>query len=159
MGYLIDGHNLIGQLPDLSLADPNDEARLVQKLRGFAARTRKRCVVIFDQGLPGGRSSMSSHSVQVVFAAAHHSTADRILSERIRHERDATRWTVISSDRDVLETARRHGMQSMRASQFARMLETPPTQRPGPDEAADPRLTDEEVEEWLRLFGGEGGGL
>jgi S-adenosylhomocysteine hydrolase len=34
MPYMIDGHNLIGKLPDISLDDPNDEALLVQKLAG-----------------------------------------------------------------------------------------------------------------------------
>ena len=60
MAYLIDGHNLIGQLPDLSLNDPNDEAKLVQKLIGFAARQQKRVVVVFDSGLPGGKSRLST---------------------------------------------------------------------------------------------------
>ena len=41
MNYLIDGHNLIGQLPDISLDDPNDEALLVQKLSGFCAANTK----------------------------------------------------------------------------------------------------------------------
>ena len=35
MPYLIDGHNLIACLPDISLDDPNDEAQLVNKLKGF----------------------------------------------------------------------------------------------------------------------------
>ena len=54
MPILIDGHNLIGRLPDLRLDDPDDEAKLVLRLRAYAARTRKRITVVFDQGLPGG---------------------------------------------------------------------------------------------------------
>ena len=41
MPYLIDGHNLIAKLPDIDIADPNDEAKLVTRLRGFAAKTSK----------------------------------------------------------------------------------------------------------------------
>ena len=59
MTYLIDGHNLIAQFPGMSLDDPNDEAMLVQKLSGFVARSKRRCVVVFDYGLPGGKSRMS----------------------------------------------------------------------------------------------------
>ena len=40
MFYLIDGHNLIGQLADIDLDDPNDESLLVQKLNGWTSRTR-----------------------------------------------------------------------------------------------------------------------
>lgn len=36
MNYLIDGHNLIARTPGLSLADPDDEAKLVQLLRRWA---------------------------------------------------------------------------------------------------------------------------
>jgi hypothetical protein len=52
MPYLIDGHNLIHYMDDIRLGDPNDEAELVIKLRGFCARRKKKAVVIFDQGLP-----------------------------------------------------------------------------------------------------------
>ena len=53
---LIDGHNLIGQTPGLSLADPNDEQKLIVMLRRYAARKQARIVVIFDSGNPGGKS-------------------------------------------------------------------------------------------------------
>ena len=33
MPLLIDGHNLIGQIPELSLADEDDEGKLVMLLR------------------------------------------------------------------------------------------------------------------------------
>ena len=56
MPLLIDGHNLIGRLPDLRLDDPQDEAKLVARLRVYHARTGKRVTVVFDRGLPGGRS-------------------------------------------------------------------------------------------------------
>ena len=38
MPFLIDGHNLIGRMPGISLDDPDDEARLVAQLRAFCAR-------------------------------------------------------------------------------------------------------------------------
>ena len=33
MHYLIDGHNLIARVPGLSLADPDDEVKLLQLLK------------------------------------------------------------------------------------------------------------------------------
>ena len=41
MPILIDGHNLIGQMPGLSLEDPHDEEMLVTLLRSYRARTGK----------------------------------------------------------------------------------------------------------------------
>lgn len=155
MPYIIDGHNLIGQLPDISLADPDDEAKLVQKLTGFAARTGKRCVVIFDSGLPGGKSRMSSHSVEVIFAS-NPANADRLILKRISSTRDARNWTVISSDNEVLEAARKQGMQAMKSADFAVILNTPPPvkkKRYGGKSQMDVYVSPAEIDHWLRLFG------
>lgn len=152
MPYLIDGHNLIGRLPDIDLNDPNDEALLVQKLTGFVARTRKRCVVVFDSGLPGGESRLSTHGVKVVFAS-HLSNADQVIIERISNATNPTAWTVVSSDNQVLDAAARRKMKTLRAAEFAEILRRPiPPGQPGPDLAADVHLSDNEVDDWLRLF-------
>ncbi len=150
--YLIDGHNLIGQLPDISLTDPNDEALLVQKLISLVARAKVFCVVVFDHGLPGGSSKMSTRSVRVVFAS-HGSSADRVMIDRIHKEREPQKWTVVSSDNEVLSTARRYKMQTLTSAQFTGILRRPPPPaKPGRDEAAHVHVSEKEVEEWLRIF-------
>ncbi|MCB9458858.1 MAG: NYN domain-containing protein [Anaerolineaceae bacterium] len=151
MPYLIDGHNLISYLKDIELDDPNDEAKLVIKLKGFAARTRKKCVVIFDHGLPGGASRLSSSHVTVVFASAAATNADRIIMERIRETQDRKGWTVVSSDREVLDAAELHGLKGMRSVDFAQLLARP--QRPGADTATNAYVSPKEVSEWLDVFG------
>lgn len=152
MTYMIDGHNLIGKLPDISLDDPNDEALLVQKLSGFAARTGKNCLVVFDHGLPGGSSRMSTRSVQVVFASGR-SSADRVMVERIYKIQDIKGWVIVTSDNDVMARARRRGMETLHSEEFARLLEAPPPKIVDEGEATDVNLSETEVDEWLNLFG------
>ncbi len=156
MPYLIDGHNLIGQLADISLKDPNDEAKLVQKLIGFAARTQKQMVVVFDSGLPGGKSRLSTRQVEVIFAPAR-VTADAVMMGRIKQTGDPGQWVVVSNDREVLAAARVRRMNTLTSAQFAVLLR--PAQAPSkhdPDadagEAADVYLSPAEVEAWLKLF-------
>jgi len=151
MRYIIDGHNLIGALPDLSLDDPHDEAKLVQRLRGFVARTGRECTVIFDHGLPGGRSALSNRAVQVVFASMR-SSADRVLRERIKKLPQPRAWTAVSSDAAVLGFARRQQLQTLRSAQFAALLERPQALPPDPGEDPQPQPSPEEVEAWLALF-------
>jgi predicted RNA-binding protein with PIN domain len=152
MTYLIDGHNLIGKLHDIALDDPDDEAKLVQKLAGFAAHHSTRCTVVFDKGNPGGRSRMSLSSVEVVFASAH-SNADKVMIERIGRAENPRMMTVVSSDNDVLAAALRRRMQTLKSAAFAQMLEAPPPKpKLGPDLAPDVRLSEREVEEWMALF-------
>ena len=152
MPYLIDGHTLIGPLPDISLQDPNDEALLVQKLIGFTARTGKRCVVVFDYGLPGGTSRMSTRAVQVVFASQR-SSADRVMIERIGKIPDPREWIVVTSDQDVREIARKRRMNVLRSDEFADLMKNPPKPVVDAGEAADVYVPPDEVDEWLNLFG------
>lgn len=165
MHYLIDGHNLIARLEDLALDDPDDEAKLVLRLRSWTAASRKRRVtVIFDGGLPGGKSThLSTSRVTVVFASAGQ-TADDLLIRRINQTRNPAEFTLVSSDGEVLAVARKRRMPVLLAEQFATQL---PPERPHPPatqvETVDeqriaahrdtPQLSDEEVNEWLELFG------
>ena len=152
MPLLIDGHNLIGRLPDLRLDDSDDEAKLVARLRAYCARTGKRATVVFDRGLPGGRSrELSGGGVEVVFAATGHA-ADGILRERIRRARDPRGLTVVTSDHEVIAVARARGARVIRSEEFAARLNAP---QPADAGERDAHLSAEEIEEWLRVFGAE----
>lgn len=153
MPYLIDGHNLIGVLPDIDIQDPDDEAKLVIKLKGFVARKRAQCTVIFDGGLPGGASRMSSRSVKVIFASAQHSNADTLLKRRIDNTRDVSGWTVVSSDRDVVNHARSRRMRHMTAHEFARELQRPAAPAEAVDEEEKPAPSQADVDEFMGIFG------
>lgn len=154
MPFLIDGHNLVGRMPDLRLDDPDDEAKLVMRLRTYCARTGKRATVVFDHGLPGGRSyELSGGGVDVVFASTGRS-ADGILRERLRRARDPRGLTVVTSDRQVISTAQARGAQVMRSEEFAARLSA--SRRVQTLEVGtDADLSPEEVEEWLKVFEGE----
>lgn len=163
MAYLIDGHNLIGQLPDISLKDPDDEAKLVQKLIGFVARTGKRCVVVFDSGLPGGKSRLSTGQVEVIFASAR-SSADDVMKERIKRVRDAGQWVVVSNDREVIDAARARRMTVLTSAEFVTQLRSAQTAAKGKGkakkddgEAADVHVSAAEVEAWLKIFNADEG--
>ena len=153
MPYLIDGHNLIHYLDDIQLDDPHDEAKLVIKLRGFCARRGKKVVVVFDHGLPGGYSQLSTSSVMVVFASAIRTNADNIIRERINKIRDIKGWTVVSSDNEVLDSARNVGMRGMKCIDFAEILTRKLDKKPHEGENPNVMVSPDEVQEWLTLFG------
>jgi hypothetical protein len=111
-------------------------------------------VVVFDYGLPGGKSRMSTGGVQVVFASAR-SSADRVMMERINKTPNPREWIVVSSDHDVLTTARNRRMQTLTSAEFVQLLESPPKPIIDAGEAEDVHLSQEEVDEWLDLFGGD----
>jgi hypothetical protein len=155
MPYLIDGHNLIASLPDIHLDDPNDEAKLVNKLKSFVAGGGRKCTVVFDGGIPGGQSSMSNNAVKVTFAAAERSNADSIIKGRIRGARDPKFWTVVSSDHEVLNFARSRGARTMTSSKFAPLLRSKGEALSDLGEEIDPKIPDGDLELWLRQFSTE----
>ena len=149
MPYLIDGHNVIAAMESIELEDPDDEAKLVLRLRSWFSSIRKKAVVVFDGGIPGGLSrTLSTTDVRVVFAARHHTIADRIIHERLRSLPDAPNWTVVSSDREVLDAARATGARTVSAQDFAATLEQPPeAEKEKPD-----TISAAEVDAWLQVF-------
>ncbi len=149
MPFLIDGHNVIAALPDIDLEDPDDEAKLVVKLRAWSGRVRRKAIVIFDGGIAGGPSRvLSTPEVRVVFAAKYHSTADRIIKERLSSLPDAPNWTVISSDREVLDNARMIGAKTLTAQDFVERLE----QSMEVEKEKPEGVSAAEVETWLEVF-------
>ncbi|HIE37784.1 MAG TPA: hypothetical protein EYH30_11560 [Anaerolineales bacterium] len=150
MPLLIDGHNLIGRMPDLCLDDPDDEAELVRRVRRYCWRRRRRATIVFDAGLPGGPAPhLSGGPVQVIFAPAG-SDADTILLRHIRRARDPRGLVVVSSDGAVRRAARERGARAVPSKDFAVELTGAPTADQPPPEKPEQAG---DVEEWLRLFG------
>lgn len=157
MPILIDGHNLIGRLPAISLHDPDDEEKLVRLLRSYRARTGKAISVVFDPGatfsLPQTRRG---GGVEIVFAA-HGSSADTVIARRVRRSRNPQEWLVVTSDAELVNTVARLGARVLASDEFAAELTA---QQDTEAERADVSLSPDEVEAWLHLFrdreGGEG---
>ncbi len=159
MSILIDGHNLIGQLPGISLADPDDEAQLVLLLRRYAARRKgRKLVVIFDNGVYGHPDNLSGYGVEVRFARSP-ADADSELIKKIRSIRRRDEWLVVSSDHAVVGEARAHHIPVVTSQEFARRLQALEQAHtlPGPADSTERPLSRAELQDWLRLFGVEPG--
>lgn len=160
MHYLIDGHNLIARVPGLSLADPDDEVKLLQLLKRWtAADARRKVTVIFDKGLPGGEAKhLSGGGVRAIFAPDNRS-ADSLIIRRIEGIEDPAQHTVVSSDGAILRAAQRRRVPTQRSEAFAAAMVNertfPGAARPAADPRDNPTISPNEVSEWLELFGPE----
>lgn len=154
MPILVDGHNLIGQLPNISLADPDDEAQLVMLLRRYATRRRgRKVIVIFDGGVYGHPDNLNGYGVEARFARSP-SDADGELIKQIRAVKRRDEWLVVSSDRAVAGEAAACGIPVISAQEFARRLAALDQPRASLREKRNDRpLSKAEVEEWMRFFG------
>ncbi|MDW8326349.1 MAG: NYN domain-containing protein [Anaerolineales bacterium] len=147
MPFIFDGHNLIGKMPGLRLDDPDDEQKLVMLLRAYLRRVRKKGTVVFDQGTFAELPSLSNRELTVRFARPPR-TADDVILELVRQERDPRGLTVVTSDRRVSELARQAGAVVQDAAAFVKGMLAAPA-RPAEKERG---LTPAEVEEWEQEF-------
>jgi len=151
---LIDGHNLIGQMTDLSLADPDDEAKLVQRLKIYRNSVNTPIIVVFDPGQSYTPPyDLSGGGVEVIFAGQR-SSADRLIISRIQRAADPGQLTVVSSDQEIADAARRHGAQVISAADFIREMARShgPRRRRPKTPKLEQRVPASEVNEWLALF-------
>jgi predicted RNA-binding protein with PIN domain len=146
---LIDGHNLIGRIPALSLQDADDEEMLVRLLKSYRARAGKATTVVFDPGVSSALSETRREGgVEIVFAPPN-SSADAVIARRVAGSRNPQGYLVITSDLGLADTVARQGARVRSSEDFAAELTGMHDSRSGRE---DVHLSPEEVEAWLSLF-------
>ena len=152
MPYLIDGHNLIPKLSGFSLSAVDDEEKLIPLLQTFS-RIRRQSVEVFFDGAPPGHSGQRRYGAVIAHFVRQGRTADDAIRLRLEKMGSAAKnWKVVSSDRQVQAEASSRHAESLSSEEFAReLLQVSDSSQRSPD--GPTRLSDQEVEDWLRLFG------
>jgi predicted RNA-binding protein with PIN domain len=151
--YLIDGHNLIGAMPQISLEDPDDEQALISLLQAFCQRSRHMATVYFDRRAPGSQGMAKSGRLSVHFVQPPRTADDAITSHLDRLGGQAQNWTVVSSDHQVQQAARHAGARVMSSRAFGRLLRPGSGSDPERDDAKPAGVEDpDELARWERLF-------
>jgi len=141
MPLLIDGHNLIGAMPDIDLAQSDDEHQLVLRLRTYCGEGRRQVTVVFDSGLgPAPSWNLSGGGVTVRFAPPG-VEADRVIVRMVEKSASPAQITVVTNDRGLAGLVRAAGGQVRSATQFALAL-TRPAAHPRSALAEHPEGTD-----------------
>jgi len=152
MPYLIDGHNLIPRA-GLSLQDMEDELALVAQVQVFCRVGRRKAEIYFD-GAPPGQAGTRRMGLVTAHFIRENSSADAAIEARLRKLGNAARnWSVVSSDGRVQAAARAARATVIPSDIFAGQLREALRAAPPGDAETGPGQG--EVDEWLRLFGGE----
>lgn len=150
MATLIDGHNLVGKMPDLRLDDPDDEEKLLVRLRAYQARTGKRLTVYFDPGVTYQSPARRSQGNITVRQAGSGQRADDLIIRDVRRHHNPRELTVVTSDRVIHKVAQQHGVRVIDSATFAAEISRPPQTG---DQQDDQPLSEEEIQEWMTIFG------
>lgn len=130
--YLIDGYNLLHQMPELTGDDVEEleeqRERLIRRLISLSAGRRMQIHLVFDA--PKSCSSRSNYpGLKVDYAAP---SADVYIRRRIAHHSDDRNLVVVSSDRkDIGHYAKTCGVAWMTSAQFWKDITRPSRRRSG----------------------------
>lgn len=126
MWLIVDGYNVIRQWPELAMLDRTDlqtgREALLAELQGYRRARGHRITVVFDGREAGGFSETAEQAGGIaVRYSKRGETADAVIARLSAEGGEGA--VVVSSDREVLAAARRHGAGSLAADEFiARLL-------------------------------------
>ncbi len=169
---IVDGYNVMHAIPSLRLRIDRGEAdqgrkELIDALAVMAGQRKAQVILVFDGVVPHGIGT-----ARVRLVSSRTRSADAIIRDEAR--RQGQRLTVVSADREIVDTARACMAAVWSPDQLATELSLttlPPSstsrRSPPSDGSARPHRLDElrersekpgdpgddDIEEWKRLFG------
>jgi predicted RNA-binding protein with PIN domain len=161
MRYLIDGYNL---LHALGLAPTPGGTTLAKArlrlLEWLAAALGPAAVdgvsIVFDSRDDRGGAEQSFRGLRVRFSRGE--TADDLIERLVHAEQTPPALAVVSSDHRLRDAARRRGCAALSCGEYLDQVSARPSEKAAPPQAEEKptAVTDAELEELLKEFGGEG---
>lgn len=155
---LIDGYNLMHQLPELRklLERDMELARqlLVRQLSEYAALKGCRMIVVFDGDARTHDPFDSVPNVQVLFSQLPEK-ADPFI-KRLIEEHRRENLLVVSSDNEIIQHARLYGAHSVKSQSFAHQMEEEQDQTGDIEKKFQHTMDEDELQEWMDIFQNKG---
>jgi uncharacterized protein len=151
MHWMIDGHNLIPNVPGISLHDLDDEAALIEWLSVYTRRTQDEIELFFDKGNTGSQKPRCINRIRVTFVPSNR-TADQAIIERLNELGGrAADYTVVSSDHVVQVNARAARAKVMESNAFVQRVQEKLSRETSTD-TEKKGIPDDELQWWVDFF-------
>ncbi len=157
MAYLIDGNNLLGRLAAHELRDRAGRDGLVVRLLAFQRVTHTRIHLVFDGRPPDEQIVVPVNAKFTIRYPQEGQSADDVITNLIERQTDKRRFFVVSSDREIREFAKKHGVLTITSDEFARGLKSALKERKKQRELEKRPETPTplEIDLWDEVFKGE----
>ena len=124
MAYLINGNNLLGRLAAHELRDRAGRDGLVVRLLAFQRVTHTRIHLVFDGRPPDEQIVVLVNAKFTIRYPEEGRSADDVIKDLIERQTDKRRFFVVSSDRDIRDFAKKHGVLTITSDDFAIRLKS-----------------------------------
>jgi predicted RNA-binding protein with PIN domain len=125
MNYIIDGYNLAFTIKTIApvLKQGNTEKaikQLIHFVRSVTGHNKSKIIIVFDGQDDLQPKKIKQGALEVLFSKKPQ-TADDIIRNLIRKKLQKDKWTVVSSDTEIIFTAKDHSVGTMRSEAFKNM--------------------------------------
>lgn len=159
MPLLIDGNNLIGTIPFLSLTDTEVRDKLISIIKSYQVK-RKNNIILFFDGKPQNSSHIEkiNRKFTVVYPKFEDLNADLEIKKQLDLYNDYRNVTLVTSDKDLKKYAKQKKAKIVNSIEFyhtikhyhriqGKHIET--------NHRINRELTDSEIDQWMRVFDDE----
>lgn len=153
MSYLVDGNNVMAQVPGWHKDKRAARLRLLDEVARFAQLKRVQVAVVFDGAPEEFFCDGSSYKGVRLFYAERGSNADERIKRLVEASRERRTLIVVTSDRALSEYVRRCGARHLRSGQFRERLEGAAHDNKKSGAEEESAHSDTEMKSWLRYFG------
>ncbi|MCR4437938.1 MAG: NYN domain-containing protein [bacterium] len=154
---IVDGYNVIHAVPALAARLNQDlgsaRVALLQRLCAYVSKRHLELVVVFDGAeVHPVEERAAPPGVRVLFSRPPQ-TADSLIEHLLLSEAHPRSVTLVSGDRHLVGVARERGATVLSPAQFFKRMDNRPRGEDFADQKFGRELTEEEMAEWLALFG------
>lgn len=156
MNYIIDGFNLAFKIESIAKSIKNGDTNKAIKQLIYFVQSRlnskgSKVIIVFD-GQENHQSKKSSFNGASILFSTKPQTADDIIRDFIRKTSHIKKWTVISSDNEILFTAKDHGANTMKSVDFINMRKKNGNKNNSSIEKEKNNPENIDVEYWQEIF-------
>ncbi|OQX83582.1 hypothetical protein B6D60_10310 [candidate division KSB1 bacterium 4484_87] len=157
--YLIDGYNVIHKIPELknALEINLEKARnlLIHRILNYLTTKKIEITLVFDGDDVGyvGNPYERRKKLHIYYSHAPEK-ADPVIKRILREKATSTQLILVTEDREIINFGKNMGVKNILPSQFYSLLRKE-AQQNQLDQKFDKPMSEEELTEWLKLFGEE----
>ena len=156
MNYIIDGFNLAFKIESIAqsikIGDTNKAIKqLIFFVQSRLSGKNSKIIIVFD-GQDNNQPKKTSYNGASILFSKKPQTADDIIRDFIRKTHQIKNWIVISSDNEIIYTAKDHGAKTMKSVDFIKIQKTNSAKNDLSieKEKSDPENID--VDYWRKIF-------
>ncbi len=152
---IIDGWNLIWQIPEISKYIPDNLAQarttLNQRIKSYYQQKKVFLKIIYDgkSGIIGDTKGTSRIDIRF---SKDPEKADHLIINFLRREKRAADWTAVTSDRELSMRIRNTGAKVISSEAFLSRIKVSPNINDENPKKNNPNMSKEDMNYWLNIF-------